>query len=91
MIKSTHFLLVKTFYSVDDYARLYIWELKDGQAEWTIHTLEDMMRACVIDLNSNWDDHLSLIEFAYNNSYHSNIHMDLYEAVYGSICRSLIG
>ena len=45
----------------------------DGQAERTIQTLEDMLRACVIDFKGNWDDHLSLIEFVYNNSYHSSI------------------
>nr|GEV33266.1 putative reverse transcriptase domain-containing protein [Tanacetum cinerariifolium] len=32
--------------------------------------LEDMLRACVIDFGGNWDDHLPLVEFAYNNSYH---------------------
>ncbi|XP_070010561.1 uncharacterized protein [Nicotiana sylvestris] len=47
----------------------------DGQAEHTIQTLEDMLRACVIDFKGNWDDHLPLIEFAYNNSYHSSIKM----------------
>ena len=47
----------------------------DGQAERTIQTLEDMLRACVIDFRGNWDDHLPLIEFSYNNSYHSSIGM----------------
>ncbi|WMV31122.1 hypothetical protein MTR67_024507 [Solanum verrucosum] len=63
----------------------------DGQAERTIQTLEDMLRACVIDFKGNWDDHLPLIEFAYNNSYHSNIQMTPYEALYGRRCRSSIG
>ncbi|KAH0633127.1 hypothetical protein KY284_035913 [Solanum tuberosum] len=36
----------------------------DGQAERTIQTLEDMLRACVIDFKGSWDDHLPLIEFA---------------------------
>nr|AAT39297.2 Gag-pol protein, putative [Solanum demissum] len=63
----------------------------DGQAERTIHTLEDMLRACVIDFKGNWDDHLPLIEFAYNNSYHSSIHMAPYEALYGRRCISPIG
>ncbi|WMV23870.1 hypothetical protein MTR67_017255 [Solanum verrucosum] len=62
----------------------------DGQAECTIQTLEDMLRACVIDFKSNWDDHLPLIEFAYNNSYHSSIQMATYEALYGRRCRSPI-
>ncbi|KAH0738661.1 hypothetical protein KY290_037366 [Solanum tuberosum] len=63
----------------------------DGQAERTIQTLEDMLRACVIDFKGNWDDHLPLIEFAYNNSYHSSIQMAPYEALYGRRCRSPIG
>ncbi|WMV46231.1 hypothetical protein MTR67_039616 [Solanum verrucosum] len=41
-----------------------------GQAECTIQTLQDMLRACVIDFEGNWDDNLPLIEFVYNNSYH---------------------
>ena len=60
----------------------------DGQSERTIQTLEDMMRACVLDFKGNWDDHLPLMEFAYNNSYHSSIGMAPYEALYGRKCRS---
>jgi len=63
----------------------------DGQAERTIQTLEDMLRACVIDFKGNWDDHLPLIEFSYNNSYHSSIAMAPFEALYGRRCRSPIG
>ncbi|WMV33596.1 hypothetical protein MTR67_026981 [Solanum verrucosum] len=63
----------------------------DGQAERTIQTLEDVLRACVIDFKSNWDDHLPLIEFAYNNTYHSSIQMAPYEALYKRRCRSHIG
>ena len=63
----------------------------DGQAERTIQTLEDMLRACVIDFRGSWDDHLPLIEFAYNNSYHASIQMAPYEALYGRKCRSPIG
>ena len=55
----------------------------DGEAEPTIHTLEDILRACVIDFKGNWDDHLPLIEFSYNNSYHSSISIDPFEALYG--------
>ncbi|GJW57772.1 putative reverse transcriptase domain-containing protein [Tanacetum coccineum] len=45
----------------------------DGQSERTIQTLEDMLRACVIDFGSGWDKHLPLAEFSYNNSYHASI------------------
>ncbi|GJY53511.1 putative reverse transcriptase domain-containing protein [Tanacetum coccineum] len=55
----------------------------DSQSERTIQTLEDMLRACVIDFGDNWDDHLPLVEFAYNNSYHASIKMPPYEMLYG--------
>ena len=134
LTKSAHFLPVRTTYSAEDYARLYVREIvrlhgvptsiisdrgaqftanfwrsfqkglgthvnlsttfhpqTDGQAERTIQTLEDMLRACIIDFKGSWDDHLPLIEFAYNNSYHSSIQMAPYEALYGRKCRSPIG
>lgn len=134
MTKSAHFLPVRTNFSAEDYARLYIQEVvrlhgapvsiisdrgtqftsqfwrsfqkglgtqvnlstafhpqTDGQAERTIQTLEDMLRACVIDFKGSWVDHLPLIEFAYNNSYHSSIQMAPFEALYGRRCRSPIG
>ncbi|GJS04398.1 putative reverse transcriptase domain-containing protein [Tanacetum coccineum] len=62
----------------------------DGQSERTIQTLEDMLRACVIDFGGNWDDHLPLVEFAYNNSYHASIKMPPYEMLYGRRCRTPI-
>ncbi|GJT73730.1 putative reverse transcriptase domain-containing protein [Tanacetum coccineum] len=46
----------------------------DGQSERTIQTLEDMLRACVIDFGKGWEKHLPLVEFSYNNSYHASIH-----------------
>ena len=63
----------------------------DGQAERNIQTLEESLRSCVIDFNSNWDDHLLFIEFAYNNIYHSSISMAPFEALYGRRCSSPIG
>ena len=60
----------------------------DGQSERTIQTIEDMLRSCAIDFAGSWDDHLPLIEFSYNNSYHSSIGMPPYEALYGRKCRS---
>ncbi|GJR37572.1 putative reverse transcriptase domain-containing protein [Tanacetum coccineum] len=39
----------------------------DSQSERTIQTLEDMLRACVLDFGKNWDRHLPLVEFSYNN------------------------
>ena len=54
----------------------------DGQAERTIQALEDMLKDCMTDYNGNWYDQLPLIEFAINNSCHSSIQMDPYEALY---------
>ncbi|GJW85537.1 putative reverse transcriptase domain-containing protein [Tanacetum coccineum] len=60
----------------------------DGQSERTIQTLEDMLRACVIDFGNGWEGHLPLIEFSYNNSYHASIKAAPFEALYGRKCRS---
>ncbi|GJW70589.1 putative reverse transcriptase domain-containing protein [Tanacetum coccineum] len=60
----------------------------DGQSERTIQTLEDMLRACVLDFGKNWDRHLPLVEFSYNNSYHTSIKAAPFEALYGRKCRS---
>jgi hypothetical protein len=62
----------------------------DGQSERTIQILEDMLRACVLDLKGSWANHLCLVEFAYNNSFQSSIGMAPYEALYGRKCRSPI-
>ncbi|KAL2226751.1 UNVERIFIED_CONTAM: Transposon Ty3-G Gag-Pol polyprotein [Sesamum indicum] len=62
----------------------------DGQSERMIQTLEDMMRACTMEFKGNWDDHLPLMEFAYNNSFRSSISIAPYEAIYGRRCRSPI-
>ena len=63
----------------------------DGKVECSIKTIEDMLRACIIDFNRNWDKHLSLLEFSYNSSFHSSISMDPYEALYGRMFRFPIG
>ncbi|GJX41602.1 putative reverse transcriptase domain-containing protein [Tanacetum coccineum] len=60
----------------------------DGQSKRTIQTLEDMLRACVIDFGKGWVKHLPLAEFSYNNSYHASIKAAPYEALYGRKCRS---
>nr|GEU62485.1 putative reverse transcriptase domain-containing protein [Tanacetum cinerariifolium] len=62
----------------------------DGQSERTIQTLKDILRACVIDFKSSWDRHLPLVEFSYNNSYHTSINAAPYEALYEKKCRSPI-
>ncbi|GJT12709.1 putative reverse transcriptase domain-containing protein [Tanacetum coccineum] len=95
LTKSAHFLPIKKTDSIEKLAQLYLKEIKtayhpetDGQSERTIQTLEDMLRACVIDFGSSWDRHLPLVEFSYNNSYHASIKAAPFEALYGRKCRS---
>ncbi|GJU20585.1 putative reverse transcriptase domain-containing protein [Tanacetum coccineum] len=60
----------------------------DGQSKRTIQTLEDILRACAIDFGKGWVNHLPLVEFSYNNSYHASIKAAPFEALYGRKCRS---
>ncbi|GJQ98301.1 putative reverse transcriptase domain-containing protein [Tanacetum coccineum] len=62
----------------------------DGQSERTIHTLKDMLRSCVINFANRWDKHFPLVEFSYNNSYHTSIKVAPFEALYGRKCRSIV-
>ena len=52
--------------------------------------MEDMLRACTLDFERSWDEHLPKVEFAYNNSFHASIGMPPYEALYKRKCRSPI-
>ena len=133
LTKSSHFLPIKTTFSLDRLAQLYVMEIvrlhgvpvsivsdrdprftskfwnslhkamgtkldfsttfhpqTDGQSERTIETLEDKLRAYMLDLKGSWETHLPLIEFAYNYSYHSSIEMAPFKALYGRKCRSPI-
>nr|GEY08539.1 reverse transcriptase domain-containing protein [Tanacetum cinerariifolium] len=60
----------------------------DGQSKRTIQTLEDMLRANGIDFGKGWVNHLPLVEFSYNSSYHATIKAAPFEALYGQKCRS---
>ncbi|KAI3821369.1 hypothetical protein L1987_08935 [Smallanthus sonchifolius] len=64
--------------------------LTDGQTEHTIQTLEDTLRACVINFGNTWESHLPLVEFSYNNNYLTSIKAAAFEALYGRKCRSPI-
>nr|GEY75451.1 reverse transcriptase domain-containing protein [Tanacetum cinerariifolium] len=103
LTKSTHFLPKKKTDSIEKLTELYLKEIvyrhgvpvsvisdrDNGKSEKTIQTLEDMLRACVIDFGSNWDKHLPLVEFSYNNSYHSSIKAAPFQYLYGRKCREL--
>ncbi|GJZ59841.1 putative reverse transcriptase domain-containing protein [Tanacetum coccineum] len=102
LTKSAHFLPIRENGPLDKLTRLSFQKSlgtrldistayhpqTDGQSERNIQTLEDMLRACVIDFGNGWDRHLSLIEFSYNNSYHTSIKAAPFEALYGRKCRS---
>ncbi|GJU31535.1 putative reverse transcriptase domain-containing protein [Tanacetum coccineum] len=81
----THY--IKYFSTQLDMSTAYHPET-DGQSERTIQTLEDMLRACVIDFGKGWEKHLPLVEFSYNNSYHASIKAAPFEALFGRKCRS---
>ncbi|GJR83458.1 reverse transcriptase domain-containing protein [Tanacetum coccineum] len=53
----------------------------DEQSERTIQTLEDMLSFVVIDFGNGWINHLPLVEFSYNNSYHASIKAAPFEAL----------
>ncbi|GJY15268.1 putative reverse transcriptase domain-containing protein [Tanacetum coccineum] len=103
LTKSAHFLPIREDYKMDRFWQSMQEALgtrldmstayhphTDGQSERTIQTLEDMLRACVIDFRGSWDVHLLLVDFSYNNSYHSSVRCAMFEALYGRKCRSLI-
>ena len=62
----------------------------NGQSNRTIQVLEDMLRACVLDHKGSMEEHLPLVEFAYNNSYQASIQLTSYEALYRRPCQSPI-
>ncbi|GJX30497.1 putative reverse transcriptase domain-containing protein [Tanacetum coccineum] len=102
LTKSVYFLPMREDDTLEKLTRQYLKEVvskhgvtayhpkTDGQSERTIQTLEDMLRACVLDFGKGWDRHLPLVEFSYNNSYHMSIKVAPFEALYGRKCRSPI-
>ena len=60
----------------------------NGQSERIVQTLEDMLRASVLGFSDSWDRLVKLMEFSYNNSYHSSIGMAPFETLYRCKCRS---
>jgi len=60
----------------------------DAQTEKTIRTIEDMIRLCALEWAGDWEDYMPLVEFSYNNNYHSSIGMSPFEAMYGRPCRT---
>ncbi|GJS86675.1 putative reverse transcriptase domain-containing protein [Tanacetum coccineum] len=106
LTKSAHCLTIREGYKIEKLARLYIDGVVAGHgvpvsiisdldgrftsSECTIQTLEDMLRACVIDFGGSWNVHLPLAEFSYDNNYYSSIRCAPFEALYRRKCRSLV-
>jgi hypothetical protein len=60
----------------------------DGQTERVNKVLEDLLRACVLTFDRNWESSLTYAEFSYNNSYQASIKMSPFEALYGRRCQT---
>ncbi|RVW24076.1 Transposon Ty3-G Gag-Pol polyprotein [Vitis vinifera] len=98
LTKSAHFLPMKVNFSLDRLASLYVKEIvrmhgvpvsivSDRDPRFTSRFWHSLQKALAL---SNWDDHLPLVEFAYNNSFQASIGMAPFEALYGRKCRSPI-
>ncbi|GJV60219.1 putative reverse transcriptase domain-containing protein [Tanacetum coccineum] len=83
LTKSVIFVPMRETNLMDKLVRMYI-------KERTIQTLEDMLRACVIDFGKGWVNLLPSVVFSYNNSYHASIKAAPFEALYGRKCHSLV-
>nr|GEZ63109.1 reverse transcriptase domain-containing protein [Tanacetum cinerariifolium] len=84
---TSHFL--KSLHTQLDMSTIYHLQTQ-GQSERTIQTLEDMLRAYVLNFGKGWDRNLPRVKFLYNNSYHTSIKAAPFEVSYGRNCRSPI-
>nr|GEV17068.1 hypothetical protein [Tanacetum cinerariifolium] len=92
LTKSAHFLPMKETNSMEKLTRHYLKEVVSRYKVSDLiildqDKLEDMLPACVIDFGKGWDRNLPLVEFSYNNSYHTSIKATPFEAPYGQKCR----
>jgi transposase InsO family protein len=60
----------------------------NGQTERVNQVLEDLLRACVLTYNTDWEKSLPYVEFSYKNSYQASLKMAPFEALYGRKCRT---
>ncbi|GJS09065.1 putative reverse transcriptase domain-containing protein [Tanacetum coccineum] len=101
LTKSAHFLPMKETDSTKKLTRLYMKEIvarhgipmsiiSDRDSYFTSRVWQSLHEAlaCVIDFGNGWDRHLPLVEFSYNNSYHTSIKFAPFETLYGRKCRS---
>ncbi|GJW81937.1 putative reverse transcriptase domain-containing protein, partial [Tanacetum coccineum] len=93
LMKSAHFLPMKETDSMEKLTRQYLKEVvsRHGVPVLIISDRDkDMLRACVMDFGKGWDRNLPLVEFSYNNNYHTSIKAAPFEALYDRKCRSPI-
>nr|GEZ20418.1 hypothetical protein [Tanacetum cinerariifolium] len=103
LTKSAIFTPIRETKPMDKLARIYLKENAlgtrldvsttylpetDDQSKRTIQTLKDMLRTCAINFGKGWVNHLPLVEFSYDNSYHASIKAAPFEALYGRKCSS---
>nr|GFA44442.1 putative reverse transcriptase domain-containing protein [Tanacetum cinerariifolium] len=74
--------------SSEGYDTIWVHPETNSQSERTIQTLETMLRAFAIDFGKSWVNHLPLVKFSYNSSYHASIKAAPFEALYGRKCHS---
>eukprot|EP00253_Pinus_taeda_P022179 PITA_22179 len=60
----------------------------DGQTEQVNQVVEDMLRAYVMQQPTLWEEYLHLVEFTYNNGYHTSTQLSPFEVLYGRKCRT---
>lgn len=73
---------IKLKFSINFYPKV------DGKSKRMIKVLEVLMSSYVLDWQGSWEDHQLVVEFAYNNSFHSSIGMTPFVALYGRTCIS---
>ncbi|GJS82461.1 putative reverse transcriptase domain-containing protein [Tanacetum coccineum] len=87
LTKSAHFIPIREDYKMDRLAKLYLNEIvaRHGVPISIIsdHDSRFMLSVRVLDFEGSWDVHLPLVEFSYNNSYHSSMMCTSFEALYG--------
>ncbi|GJR35634.1 putative reverse transcriptase domain-containing protein [Tanacetum coccineum] len=99
LTKSAHFLSMKVTDSMKRLTRLYLKELvsrhgvpvsiiSDRDSRFTSRFLQSLQNALGTHFGNGRDKHLPLVEFSYNNSYHTSIKAALFETLYGCKCRS---
>ncbi|GKA56489.1 putative reverse transcriptase domain-containing protein [Tanacetum coccineum] len=80
LTKSAHFLPMKETNSMEKLTRQYLKEVVSRHG-MPVSIISDR------DSRKGWDRHLPLVEFSYNNSYHTSIKAAPFEALYGRKCR----